>query len=442
MPGRARTLAAETIGGRLRRLRLERGLSQRELAAPGVSYAYISRIEAGTRQPSVKALRRLAANLGVSPEYLETGSDLAPAAERELELAELELAVRLGEPGDARRRLEELLADALAGGDREAALRARTTLALLAEESGDPRAAVDVLEQALTEGSISPADHAAAYSSLGRAYAATGRADAATELLERALAGAREHGSTPWHEARYAAALGRVLADSGDQARAEAVVREAVPADAEPPDSLTRARAYRSLASSAQRAGDSGTALANARRALALLDAADDATELARAYGLASSLALAGGDADAAARHLDAAERVLAGLHSTPEAAMLPVRRSQLAAARGDGTAAVELARTALAAIGEERPEDRGAALLALADGLSMTGSGPEAGDAYGRAVDLLEESGRWREATQGCRSWARMLRSAGREAEALDVLDRAAGLGLRSSPGDTLREL
>jgi tetratricopeptide (TPR) repeat protein len=299
-----------------------------------------------------------------------------------------------------------------------------------------------VLEQALTEGSISPADHAAAYSSLGRAYAATGRADAATELLERALAGAREHGSTPWHEARYAAALGRVLADSGDQARAEAVVREAVPADAEPPDSLTRARAYRSLASSAQRAGDSGTALANARRALALLDAADDATELARAYGLASSLALAGGDADAAARHLDAAERVLAGLHSTPEAAMLPVRRSQLAAARGDGTAAVELARTALAAIGEERPEDRGAALLALADGLSMTGSGPEAGDAYGRAVDLLEESGRWREATQGCRSWARMLRSAGREAEALDVLDRAAGLGLRSSPGDTLREL
>ncbi|HEY4908360.1 MAG TPA: helix-turn-helix transcriptional regulator, partial [Methylomirabilota bacterium] len=38
--------AGETIGERLKRLRLERGLSQRELAAPGVSYAYISRIEA------------------------------------------------------------------------------------------------------------------------------------------------------------------------------------------------------------------------------------------------------------------------------------------------------------------------------------------------------------------------------------------------------------
>src|SRR5205085_10746593 len=48
---------AETIGQRLRRLRTERRLSQRELSSPGVSYAYISRIEAGTRQPSVKAPR-------------------------------------------------------------------------------------------------------------------------------------------------------------------------------------------------------------------------------------------------------------------------------------------------------------------------------------------------------------------------------------------------
>src|SRR6476660_5597143 len=64
--------AGETIGQRLKRLRLERGLSQRELSSQGVSYAYISRIEAGTRQPSVKALRMLARKLNVSVEYLET----------------------------------------------------------------------------------------------------------------------------------------------------------------------------------------------------------------------------------------------------------------------------------------------------------------------------------------------------------------------------------
>src|SRR5436853_5789401 len=41
------TPGPESIGERLRRLRLDRGLSQRELASHGVSYAYISRIEAG-----------------------------------------------------------------------------------------------------------------------------------------------------------------------------------------------------------------------------------------------------------------------------------------------------------------------------------------------------------------------------------------------------------
>src|SRR5207249_8775245 len=85
--------AGETIGERLKRLRLERGYSQRELAAPGVSYAYISRIEAGTRQPSVKALRRLAVKLNISADYLERGSDLDPEGERELRLADLELAI-------------------------------------------------------------------------------------------------------------------------------------------------------------------------------------------------------------------------------------------------------------------------------------------------------------------------------------------------------------
>src|SRR5713101_10041415 len=88
---------AESIGRRLKRLRLERGLSQRELSSPGVSYAYISRIEAGARTPSVKALRLLAKKLGVSVDYLETGRDLPEAHERELRLADAELRLRLGD---------------------------------------------------------------------------------------------------------------------------------------------------------------------------------------------------------------------------------------------------------------------------------------------------------------------------------------------------------
>jgi len=63
----------ESIGQRLRRLRLERGLSQRELSSPGISYAYISRIEKDVRTPSVKAMRRIAEKLGVTVEHLERG---------------------------------------------------------------------------------------------------------------------------------------------------------------------------------------------------------------------------------------------------------------------------------------------------------------------------------------------------------------------------------
>jgi transcriptional regulator with XRE-family HTH domain len=68
-------MARETVGQRLRRVRKERGLSQRECSEPGISYAYISRVEAGARTPSRRTLEKLARKLGVTALYLETGSD-------------------------------------------------------------------------------------------------------------------------------------------------------------------------------------------------------------------------------------------------------------------------------------------------------------------------------------------------------------------------------
>lgn len=65
----------ETFGERLRRLRLERGMSQRQLQTPRASYAYISRLEKGDRNPSLTAIRQLAGKLGVTPLFLETGQD-------------------------------------------------------------------------------------------------------------------------------------------------------------------------------------------------------------------------------------------------------------------------------------------------------------------------------------------------------------------------------
>src|SRR4026208_1496664 len=129
----------EGVGARLKRLRLERGFSQRDLSSPGVSYAYISRIEAGARTPSVKALRKLSQKLGVSVEYLETGRDIRDVDDRELRLTDAELELRLqGDTREAEQKLEKLLDESRAAGDGPSATRAAIGLGFAPAFRGHP----------------------------------------------------------------------------------------------------------------------------------------------------------------------------------------------------------------------------------------------------------------------------------------------------------------
>lgn len=74
----------EEFPKRLRRLRLEAGLSQREISEQGVSFTFISRLETGDRNPSDRAIRALAQKLGTTPEYLAWGRGRSEAySERE-----------------------------------------------------------------------------------------------------------------------------------------------------------------------------------------------------------------------------------------------------------------------------------------------------------------------------------------------------------------------
>jgi transcriptional regulator with XRE-family HTH domain len=61
------------VGRRLKEARIEAGLSQRQLSFPGCSAAYISRLEAGDRVPSLQLLRKLAQKLNADDAYLATG---------------------------------------------------------------------------------------------------------------------------------------------------------------------------------------------------------------------------------------------------------------------------------------------------------------------------------------------------------------------------------
>jgi transcriptional regulator with XRE-family HTH domain len=428
--------AGETIGQRLKRLRLERGLSQRELAAPGVSYAYISRIEAGTRQPSVKALRRLAAKLGITADYLETGSDLGEDAVRELKLTDLELAVRLGEGDGAEQGLTEIADQAEAAGDHRALLRANVTLAALAQDRGEFQRAVSLFERALADEPFDPFNLYDIYANLARAHAASGNTHAAVELLQRCLDEV-EDGDDPALEARYATILSYALSDIGELGRAEDVVRRAIGRAQDIEDPYMRVRLYWSMARLAQIEGRPAVALSNVRRAIALLQATEDTVHLARAHLLAASISLTRDDWETAESHLNQAEHLLGSSAAIEDAIELKHRRSRVETLKGNAVSAIALARNALELIGDDNKLEEGIAFASLADALALAKDHAAADEAYRRAVELLEGQGRWRDATNACRGWARMLRQMGREDQALDVLDRAAGLAMRATPAD-----
>ena len=427
-----RGAGTETIGERLRRLRLERGLSQRELSEPGVSYAYISRIEAGTRDPSVKALRKLARRLGVSAAYLERGVDVEPYEEREMRIADAELRLRLGEDADsAVASFEALLAEARSAGDHAIETRARAGLGMAALQRGDHRAAIAALEEPIRDGEISPLSGGELVAVLARAYASAGRNDDAIELLADATRVSSDAGDLISY-LRFASFLSYALSDAGQIAQAREVVEEAIERSGSVDDPYMRVRLYWSQARLAAAAGSARQALRALRRAILLLELTEDTRQLGRAHLLAAEILNSDGDPEHARPHLNEAERLLTTTSDAEDRCWLKVEQARQAAASGEPDQALALAQEALALIGDTDPAERGAALAIMAAAHAGRGDTDAALDAYERAVQLLDSAANWQEAVQTRRAWARLLKDTGHSAEAAAVLDQAAEVALR----------
>lgn len=417
----------ETIGQRLRRLRLDRGLSQRELSAPGVSYAYISRIEAGTRQPSVKALRKLAPKLGVSTEYLETGSEIGAPEQRELQLADAELQLRLGDDAPvADETLRTILSEALETGDFQSASRARIALGLIAAQSGRSDEAVQRLEEALdSDAPPHPTSRPDVYAALGHAYAALGRPDRAVELFDRCLVEISEESENRVSQIRFRTYLSHALADTGDLSRAQSVVQEALAQADDFADPYTHVRLYWSLARLSVMQGRPTVALENSRRAIALLEATEDTHQLGRAHLLSAAIMNTQGEADGAAKHLEIAEQLIAHRAGPNDLASLRAEQAKHAALLGNGDDAVKRAQEALELLGDDDPGERGGILAALAEGHALQGDPTRAEREFAEAIGLLEGNGRWRVAELAARSFAKLLKQ-------LDRKDDAAAMEAR----------
>ena len=434
MTSGAETNGPESIGVRLRRLRVERGFSQRELSSPGVSYAYISRIEAGARRPSVKALRQLARKLEVSVEYLETGSDLREVDERELRLADAALELRLADdPEKALEIVRQILDDAIAAGDSTSAVRARVAISLAEARAGHNSAAVEGLEAAIGSELVTPSQRPDLYATLGQCYAALGQPQRAVDLFETCLARvAEENPDDTTNKVRFSTYLSYALSDMGDLGRAERVLEDALPHADHVTDPYTRVRLYWSLARLNEIRNQPAAALEYIRRAIALLEVTEDTLHLARAHLLCGTIMLSQGKAHEAGAQFAAAERMFGPQPDPLDLANLRADQARRAVLLDRSGEAEQLAREALSALGDDHPAERGVALAILAEALSNQGKA-EADETFDDAVRLVEEHGRQVEKVDTFRAWARHLRKSGRESEALDVLDRAAQLSSSS---------
>jgi transcriptional regulator with XRE-family HTH domain len=423
----------EGVGARLKRLRVERGFSQRDLSSPGVSYAYISRIEAGARTPSVKALRKLSQKLGVSVEYLETGKEIREVDDRELRLTDAELALRLdGDTREAEQKLIAILEEARAAGDRGSATRAAIGLGFAAAFRGNHLDAVERLETALAEEPPAPQTRPDVYATLGQSYASLGAPERASRLFERCLEQVRQEAPDDVSvRVRFATLLSYALGDAGEFDRARTVVRDALREAGSLRDPHSRIRLLWSVSRIEALEGRSSEALQHIRKAMALLEATDDTLQLARGYLLAAGIESLEGHTDQAREYLQSAEALLGPAAEPRDVGMLRIGQSRLAALEGDGERAVEAARDANAILGDMHAGEQGAGCWALARGLALLGDAEGAEATYRRAVDLLMVHGRRYDAGLASLEWASFLQEHGRAEEAEPILRRAYDLGV-----------
>ncbi|MFJ5893469.1 helix-turn-helix domain-containing protein [Streptomyces californicus] len=278
------------FGRRLRQLRLQQGKTQAELTGPGMSAAYLSRLESGARFPTQRAVDYLAERLGIPVEIF------AERTEDDLVDVVATLASRSDGERDAETR--DLLVDALARAtdvDPTTRWQALALLAQLHASRGEFPEECEVLDtlDVLSEELARPALQV--YTRQRVARCARNRGD--VELARRAVREALELGER--HRVRVPAAdllRSRLLLVSaetelGNVAEATRIVLDILDALPAERGALT-AEAYWTAATVSTRQGDSEEARRYLDKAIDALDSREDITLWMRLRLGAASLCL------------------------------------------------------------------------------------------------------------------------------------------------------
>jgi len=409
------------VGERLRRVREEAGISQRRLAFEGCTPAYISRIEAGQRVPSIQILGELARRLGVSPEYLATGSE--PSVTEEA-LTAAEVALRLDDVGEA----ERLYRDALATADDDPAKAAAIEgLGQVRFRLGDPKAAVDDLQAAYDLFGDQASNRASLVDTLGRAHAMLGEPELAAGLFRRALEAAEQRDDFV-DRMRFTVLLANALIDSGLFAEAESLLGRALSLAAGSDDPLLVARLYWSQSRLRAERGDSKAAAEYASKALVILELTEHTEYTARAHQLLAHIEIDRGRPAEALELLDQAWRMIEDTGNDLDHARLQLERARALARLDRREEAASLAMRLAGRISEADPVDAGRSYALLAETFEQLGDEYRARELYELAAEFLERApNRYLVGVYG--RLAELLEQAGRKDEAFDLLKKAVAI-------------
>ncbi|MET9759313.1 tetratricopeptide repeat protein [Streptomyces sp. NPDC006372] len=427
------------IGRRVQRLRVERGLTQRQLAEPVYTPAYISTLESGRVRPSDDALRHLAGRLGVAFDELATGRPARLVTELRLRLTEAQRTLAVGETEAAAEQYAGLLGEAETHGLAAEQAAALLGLGECALETGELVPGRQYFERA--ESCLAGAPLPARVPALrGRAVAhyLAGELRYAVYLLESTLDELNRGGL---HDPDallllYASAIGPYM-DMGAHARAAQAAEFALALAPQSGDPALVARMHRSVARTLVAEGRLAEADASLAKAAELYRGLQIRTELANCHWMRGYVYAQDGQLERAEAELREALGMLSAKRAALYSSQVAVELADVLHRRGRSEEAAALLHGVLDDLSPERGAVHSAAahrlLGIIAEDDRRT---EEAEEHYVRALSLLERAGAVGDLADLCRLLGDLLRRTGRVEAALDAY--RTGLGHRTAPGTT----
>lgn len=412
------------VGLRLRAAREKAGLSQRQLAFEGCSPAYISRIESGDRIPSLQLLRELGRRLGVTEDWLATGTEDG-RLETSGALLEAEVALRLEDLTLAERLYSEVLEHAGADAIRA---RAHEGLGLVASRRGDPRLAIQRLEHALELYGTPESAHPDLADTLGRSYAMVGELESAIGVFERCLEQA-ERDEDLLGGMQFMVLLGHALIDAGNFGRAEELLGRALAIGKDSQSPSVRAQLYWTQSRLHAERNEPEPAARYARRALEVLRLTEDTYRTARAHQLLAHIELDRGRPAEALEVLAEGWPLLQGNANALERAQYRLEEARALAKLGREEEAGTLAMQISGIIAGAHPEDAARSYSTLAEVYADLGDRAKALELYELAAELLRPSNPNRYLVAVFARMAELHEAEGRTDVAYEYMKRAVGM-------------